>query len=147
MSAAGQRRVGVGHVAADGDAVHDREEAGGAQIRLLLPPRVREQPRDGRGARGEAGGRARAYEGVDPAIGQHRLQRLAWRDHLHVDAGRQRERRALPARAPGDRARVHAVLLPQDAAHPERGGLLVLRRADVRPARSAGAPMPRSVRT
>ena len=117
-------------IAADGDAMHDREEAGRAEIGFLRRARIGEQPRDGRAAVQETGGRAGADEGVDPAFGQRRFQRVARADRLHIEAVRQRDGGAFAARAPMDAARVHAILFPQHPAHPKRSGLLVFRDAD-----------------
>ena len=124
-------------LAADGDGVHDREDAGLAEIGALDLHEILEQaphlavaPLVGRRL-------ARGIERVDLARAQHRGQGLVRPDPLDPDVGRQVELqllraigRFLPAGEIRDVIDLHAVLVRQDAADPDRSGHLILGAAD-----------------
>ena len=100
-------------------------------------PVVGEQPRDGRCPFGEAARRLARDDGVELARRQQAVDRLRRADLLEVEIGRQIDGDALaPARAleaagpPAHRARLDAVRVTQEAADPQRHGLLVFAETD-----------------
>ncbi len=122
-------------LAADGDDMHDREDAGLAPVVLLDRDVVGEQapdlhPVEGRGL---AGGVQR----VDLALGEHPRQGLAGRDALDLDAVGQVELDLLVAVGlffaagdVGDAVGGDVVMILENAADPDRRRHLVLGRAD-----------------
>src|SRR5579885_1871642 len=118
--------------AADADQVHDRKDAGALEIRFLDRRVVLEQPAHVWRAPQEAGGDARGHHRVDLAFLEHVRERAVAGDRPEVDAWRQIDRRALAAprlldaaAAPRDVRRLDAVVVLEEAADEDIGGLLV----------------------
>ena len=137
----------------DSDQVHDREHARALVVVRLDLPIVREHQADIGRAIDEGGDFAGAEHCIEFAVDKHLVQRLSGSDRLQVDIAAELQGRALvPARlflaagAPVNVGRIDAVLLLEDAAHPDVCGLLVFRKPTSLPLRSAGPRMLRSVR-
>src|SRR5262245_61572748 len=124
-------------VAADGDEMHDREDAGAPVIVLLHLAIVREHARNVR-VRADALARTRADHRVDVAVGQELAQRLARLVDLYGGLPEERHdgriavRAGLPERAlhPADFSELDAVFVLQQATDPDRGTHRVERHAD-----------------
>ena len=121
----------------DADEMHDREQAGLLVVGLLGLARIGEQSRNMRLAVEERRRRARREQRVELAVAQHLDQRLPGLERLEVEAGDVLERRTLaaaglllPAVAPMDLVRLHAVLVLHHPAHPDHRGDLIFRQAD-----------------
>src|SRR5215469_3726319 len=122
---------------ADADRVHDRKNAGLAEVSFFRGWIIREQAPHMRRAAQEAGGRPRAHQRVELACGQHVGERAMRGDRLEVDVRRQADRGALvaagvleTAAAPANIRWHDAVFVLQDAAHPDVGGDLIFGHAD-----------------
>ena len=96
--------------------------------------------------------RARREQRIELAVAQHADQRLVLGDRLQIEARDRLERRALaaaglllPAAAPMDLRRLHAVFVLHHAAHPDHGGDLVFRQPDALAAQVFGLTDARAV--
>ncbi len=118
------------------DEMHDREDAGLLEEALLLGAIVGKQPHHLAVTLDERIGRTRRDRGIDLAAVQHRRQaRLRPRRVAH--AARQIERNFLGAARlvdarlqPLDRGEVNAIVLRQEAAHIDAGGLRPFRNSN-----------------
>ena len=124
------------HILAHGQAMHDREKAGSAKPAFFLPPIIREKPSDGGAAITEAGRRAGRDQRVNPPGCQRFFQRFPHR--LHLEAIGQRNRDTFATGAPGNAARIHAVMITQNPAHPKCCGLLIFRQPNLSPCQISG---------
>jgi hypothetical protein len=138
VNALRQPWVPVMDLGPENDDVHDREDPGAFEV-LQLPLGVvlEQSPQRPGSVAPEAPRRARHHERVNVAADERCLQRPVCGDGLNADPARYRQRQPAAAPAlcrscgtPRDRVVVYAVIVTEDAAHPDRGRHLILRHRD-----------------
>ena len=130
----------------DAHHMHDREDAGLAEIAHFLALVVGEEPADALVPGGEGLDHARMEDGVELALGQHGLDRFVMRQARDLHVGRRREVDVLVELGePMDRFVRHAVFVLEDAAQPMDGGHEKRFDADLAPDQVLRLAMPFSV--
>jgi hypothetical protein len=117
--------------------MHDREQTRLLVIGPLGGAGIGKKPRDVRLAFDERRWRSGGKERVEFAVSEHVHQRLVVADRLKIESRDRSERRALmparlllPAAAPMNFRRQHAVFMLQHAAHPDHCRDLIFGHAD-----------------